>query len=837
MYAPGETTNPTCYPGDTNCSVYPPLTTTLTTSTAIIMGTSSLRFAYDSANYTNLTVASDGALTVSSTNSATTTLANKISFLSNAYFNTIASGTWNGVTIAIAYGGTNSTTIAANGSIIYSDGAKYNASAVGVSGQILQSGGSGVPVWVTTTTMGFVNLQGATSGTQQIGNFNISGTGLFGTKVGINTTTPAYALTVSGTTYTADLIAKGGGFVDVRAYGATNDGTGDSTAAFQAAINAAYLDPVSSLGGAVYIPAGTYIITSTLTISNPRIHIYGAGINASVISFRPASAGLSLFKFSTGVDSVLFQNSLRDIGILGTGSLQKIGIELVDTSYMDIENVSLLYMNGNDSIGIKLRGREMTLLRNISVGADKPLVISDNPNHTIDVDHLHVENATFTASGTNPNVTIDSGVNLSNVTFDGYQAWMLGGYGLYWKDTSTVMTSINLVLKNIRWEQSTYASGYLFDIEHNLTLQNLVMENVYGGLSTNGIKLRNIHWATLENYMYVDTAKTALDVNTTTLSLVLKNVFFQAGSTSTFGGLTTIMDTSRYSSGTGTTTPFAVYDVPWATSVNSFYRLSINTTTLLASLGVQATSSLNPFSILTSTAAASSMFTILTNGNVGINSSSPIASLALQGTAGINPFSINSSTGSALLNVLQNGNVGIGVTAPATKLSIISANSMANGGNDLIFTFDASGNYRNGIANTQSSLSADGNIMAFWVGDSTLTGQTRVMSLFGGGSVSIGTSSPLARLTLQGSGTQNPFSIVSSSASATSMFTVLTNGNVGINSSSPIATFALQGAGGTNPFEIASSTGASLFRILQNGYVGVNSSTPSSVFAVSGTTT
>src|SRR3989344_2678934 len=153
-YAPGETTDPTCSPGDTNCTVYPPLTTTLTSSTAIIMGTSSLRFAYNAANYAVLTVASDGALTVSTTGSATTTFANKISFLSNAYFATIASGTWNGSAIGLAYGGTNSSTLASNGSVIYSDGTRYNATAVGTSGQLLQSNGAGTPVWTSTNTMG-----------------------------------------------------------------------------------------------------------------------------------------------------------------------------------------------------------------------------------------------------------------------------------------------------------------------------------------------------------------------------------------------------------------------------------------------------------------------------------------------------------------------------------------------------------------------------------------------------------------------------------------------------------------------------------------------------------
>jgi hypothetical protein len=61
--------------------------------------------------------------------------------------------------------------------------------------------------------------------------------------------------------------------VNVKAYGAIGDGTTDDTAAIQAAITAAL-----TAGNVVFIPAGTYKITSTLTVTEGHyFRMYGSG--------------------------------------------------------------------------------------------------------------------------------------------------------------------------------------------------------------------------------------------------------------------------------------------------------------------------------------------------------------------------------------------------------------------------------------------------------------------------------------------------------------------------------------------------------------------------------
>jgi hypothetical protein len=59
-------------------------------------------------------------------------------------------------------------------------------------------------------------------------------------------------------------------------------------------------------------------------------------------------------------------------------------------------------------------------------------------------------------------------------------------------------------------------------------------------------------------------------------------------------------------------------------------------------------------------------------------------------------------------------------------------------------------------------------------------------------------------------------------------------GNVGIGSTSPVATLAVQGSGSVNPFFVTSSSGISDMVILSNGNVGVGTTIPVSTLAVAG---
>ena len=349
--------------------------------------------------------------------------------------------------------------------------------------------------------------------------------------------------------------------VSVKDFGATGDGVTDDTVAIQAAIDAYTSGQIS-----IYFPSGTYKVTNTITIAQDRTNLFGDGQQATVIQFSPTTTSKTAFHFEKAASGILVQVSLRGMAFRSSGNTQdtKSAMQFVDCDGVIVDDiaVSSWTSTSEDCIGMQFKGRQLHSISNVSVYADKPISIEDNPNDTIDIDHYHFFNCILSSQNeVHPIVTIASGVNLTNVTFDGYQSWTHGSNGLKWVDTTSVAASQQLVVKNLRWEQSTTAAGYMFDIEHNYGLQQLRLENCAGGLSTLGIKLRNVTNATIANTMILNTSGNALDVDSTVQPLMLDNVFTQAGSTVSVGTLKKVFDSGRGTNG-GTSGAYVIYTLP-----------------------------------------------------------------------------------------------------------------------------------------------------------------------------------------------------------------------------------------------------------------------------------
>jgi len=222
-------------------------------------------------------------------------------------------------------------------------------------------------------------------------------------------------------------------------------------------------------------------------------------------------------------------------------------VQFVAGSNMMAENIAVYPWVGtpsNPSIGIVTQGHEDSSFRNLAISADLPISIENDPfmsmhyyadgttsSMKLDADHFHFQDLYLIANN-QPCISIADGVILSNVTFDGLQAWVKGTYGLYWNDTTTKSVGYSLAIHNARWEQGQLipgknSYGYMVYIHHNYVLQNLVLDNLYTGTNA-GISLYKVNYVSLKNVMYAGTA-TALDLSNVD-NISFNASFFQTGS-------------------------------------------------------------------------------------------------------------------------------------------------------------------------------------------------------------------------------------------------------------------------------------------------------------------
>lgn len=102
----------------------------------------------------------------------------------------------------------------------------------------------------------------------------------------------------TGSTTTRTFGARFSDIINVKDYGAVGDSTTDDTSAIQAAFNAAFGTSAApnglstALNKAVFFPAGSYLISSALTLTAVVSgHIYGAGRQNSIIKYNTGTNG------------------------------------------------------------------------------------------------------------------------------------------------------------------------------------------------------------------------------------------------------------------------------------------------------------------------------------------------------------------------------------------------------------------------------------------------------------------------------------------------------------------------------------------------------------------
>lgn len=158
---------------------------------------------------------------------------------------------------------------------------------------------------------------------------------------------------LGNTIATYDNIQSGAPFpmVNVRNFGAKGDGVTDDTAA----INAAIASVVAS-GGRVYVPAGTYKTSATITLGGSGIALVGAGIGATTL--KQSVAATPLLTLTSGSNRLTVSDMTLDSSVARTSGGHGI-ISPGVVSSCTLENLQVL----NQYNGFQLGATDSSILR------------------------------------------------------------------------------------------------------------------------------------------------------------------------------------------------------------------------------------------------------------------------------------------------------------------------------------------------------------------------------------------------------------------------------------------------------------------------------------------
>lgn len=146
-------------------------------------------------------------------------------------------------------------------------------------------------------------------------------------------------LTTSGTGQIIDQRGATQPNFNVMAYGARGNGAADDTVAVQNAINAAAIG-----GGTVYVPPGTYKITSEVTVAN-NVSITGAGAYVSTLKWGGTNQTTSAILHVQGPNNAPVTGiAFRDFGLDGNNNFTNgqgagYGLRLVSVQYSLFQNM------------------------------------------------------------------------------------------------------------------------------------------------------------------------------------------------------------------------------------------------------------------------------------------------------------------------------------------------------------------------------------------------------------------------------------------------------------------------------------------------------------------
>jgi len=274
-----------------------------------------------------------------------------------------------------------------------------------------------------------------------------------------------------------------GAVYNVLDYGADPTGTNNSTAAIQAAIDAAAATvgtpfPSASGGGVVYFPTGVYL-SGALNITSPFISLQGDGPTASQIQ----SSGIvnPLLKVSSGNPSspATFNMFIRDLKFIGGGAANNI-LMIENIAWFHVQNC---WFEGDNStvttvalpeclVGTfenciirQATGYAVHIYENVGYGSQPNMLTFNTCNiyrgetfglFAENVNQLALNNCGFEVSG-NVADTNHGGIHIKNASPDGLAPGVVL-HGCWFESNIGV---------NIRVSERSYTSGATFIHECN----------------------------------------------------------------------------------------------------------------------------------------------------------------------------------------------------------------------------------------------------------------------------------------------------------------------------------------------------------------------------------
>ena len=332
--------------------------------------------------------------------------------------------------------------------------------------------------------------------------------------------------------------------LSVTDFGAKGDGVTDDTLAVQRCMAdaCALVTAGPTAGVVVYFPRGVYHITDTIPITVNRVHVVGEGKYASTLLFNPATPKALFYGSEIAAPGSLFQGSFRKLGLIGAGTQQKIGFDMLDVSeYVFSEIVVQYTWTGNSgsaatpSIGFRISGRELLTFEQIDCYADRPFHFRKGT--IAGIDQCAFRDMLFNALvTTEAGILIDANCPITGWVMEGYQSWSGGTYGIWAVGGGTRGQNVNI--RNGRYEQPGVEGGWA--VRWEAQTDGLLFDGCGFGGNGNispingGLKVRNLQRLTLLNCVYSGTSggsipAVALDIDTSCDDLILVNTFFNSG--------------------------------------------------------------------------------------------------------------------------------------------------------------------------------------------------------------------------------------------------------------------------------------------------------------------